>query len=415
MNAIILSIGDELLIGNTLNTNAHWLGEQMTQLGVHVKAHWTIADEKEIIVDYIAQATQQAEIILITGGLGPTNDDLTVDAIAAYFKEPLVFHNESWEHIKSIYAARGRELHQPSIKMAYLPQNAIAIHNSQGTAPGSMYFENGKMIVSMPGVPYEMKSMMELTVIPTILQKFELPFIIHTHIYTAGVGETLLADALVDFEKNLPSNFSLAYLPSVGKVRLRISGHGEQKEELKKISDALTQEAVSLIEKHVYSTEYPELAEVVGQMLRERELSIGTAESCTGGHIGHLLTSIPGSSDYFLGGIISYSNDIKISALDVQQSTLDAHGAVSEEVVREMLDGALQKLGSDIAIAVSGVAGPGGGTEKKPVGLVYIGVADKNTQLVKRLMLTKDRTRNIELSSIYALVLLRNFLLENYL
>lgn len=414
MKAIILSIGDELLIGNTLNTNCQWLGSELTQLGIQVIAHWTIPDVKGIIIENIAEASKKAEIILITGGLGPTNDDLTVEAIAEYFQKPLVYHDEVWQNIRNMYISRNRPIHEPSKKMAYLPDNAVVIPNTQGTAPGSLYFGNNCMIASMPGVPYEMKKMMELTVIPLIKERFTLSAIIHSHIYTAGVGETVLADALVEFEKNLPDNFSLAYLPGVGKVRLRISGHGTDTEAVQKVSDVLTKQAVSLIEKYVYSTKEPSFETVIGQMLRERNLHIGTAESCTGGYISHLITKVAGASDYFKGSIISYSNEIKMSALEVQSSTLENHGAVSEETVSEMLSGAIKNMGLDIAIAVSGVAGPGGGSEAKPVGCVYIGVANQEQQFIKRLQFTNNRERNIELSAITALVMLRMFLLRHY-
>ncbi len=414
MNAILLSIGDELLIGNTLNTNSHWLGNELTQLGIQVTAHWTIADTKEAIIENIGAASKVAKIILITGGLGPTSDDLTVEAIGEYFHQPLVYHEEVWENIRNMYISRNRPVHEPSKKMAYLPQNAQVIHNTQGTAPGSMYFDNGTMIVSMPGVPYEMKKMMELAVIPAIKEKYTLPAIINSHIYTAGVGETILADALVDFEKNLPPNFSLAYLPSVGKVRLRISGHGKDENEVRILSEKLTAEAAKLVEKYVYSTENPSFEAVIGTMLRDRKLTIGTAESCTGGYISHLITKVAGSSDYFKGSIISYSNEIKISALDVQPSTLAQYGAVSEQTVSEMLSGAIKHLDVSLAIAVSGVAGPGGGSEEKPVGCVYIGVADKNQQFIRKLQFTNNRERNIELSAITGLVILKMFLLKYY-
>lgn len=414
MKAIILSIGDELLIGNTLNTNSHWLGNELTEIGIYVIAHWAIPDKKETIIEYLSEATKMAQVILITGGLGPTNDDLTVESIAEFFGEPLIFHNESWEHIKEIYKVRGRVLHEPSIKMAYLPKNAIAIKNTQGTAPGSIYYKDDCMIVSMPGVPYEMKDMMKLTVLPLIKERYRLPYIMNSHIYTAGVGETILADALVDFEKNIPKNFSLAYLPNVGKVRLRISGHGENKDELTTISTQLTQDALALIGKYVYSTDNPSFEAVVGEMLQDRKLTISSAESCTGGYISHVITKVSGSSNYYKGSIISYSNEIKTSLLGVKESTLNEFGAVSEQTVSEMLSGALQQLNTDIAIAVSGVAGPTGGTKVKPVGCVYIGIGNQERQYIKKFNFTKDRERNIELSAVSSLVMLKIFLLKYY-
>ncbi|MCO5233435.1 MAG: CinA family nicotinamide mononucleotide deamidase-related protein [Chitinophagales bacterium] len=413
MNAIILSIGDELLIGNTLNTNSFWLGNKLTQLGINVIAHWTIADTKEAIKSNINSAQNLAQIILITGGLGPTSDDLTVEAIAEYYNQPLVFHDSVWDDIQKLYAIRKRPIHLGSKKMAYLPKNAIVIHNTTGTAPGSMYFSKNTLIASMPGVPYEMKAMMRLTIIPTIKNHFTLPFIHHSYIYTAGVGETILSDALVDFEKHLPSHFSLAYLPSVGKVRLRITGKGETEQKLNEEAKLLTKNAASLVQKYIYSISEPSLEKVLGQVLREKKLQIGTAESCTGGYISHLITQIPGASDYFKGSIVSYSNEVKISILNVHPDTIKEYGAVSEETVQEMLLGALKSLNTDIVIAVSGVAGPGGGSIEKPVGLVYIGVADKRHQIIKKMHFTNNRELNIELSAIQSLVLLKVFL-ETY-
>ncbi len=414
MKAIIISIGDELLIGNTLNTNAHWLGIELTQLGIQITASWTIPDIKSIIIEYIKAAQNQANIVLITGGLGPTNDDLTVDAITSYYQEELIFHENIWENIKNMYTSRNRAIHEPSIKLAYLPKNAIPIFNTQGTAPGSLFISDNYLMASMPGVPYEMKKMMELSVIPAIKEKFSLPYIVNKYLYTAGVGETILSDALKQFEENLPKNFSLAYLPSVGKVRLRLTTRGNNLEALEKSAHQLLEQALEIIRPYVYSTSEISIETIIGEMLRERYLTLGTAESCTGGYISHLLTSIAGSSDYFKGSIISYSNEIKEEILGVKSETLHTHGAVSEETVDEMLSGALQKLNIDIAIAVSGVAGPGGGSPEKPVGCVYIGIGNKNRNYTKRLQFTQNRERNIQLSAITALVMLKKFLLEEY-
>lgn len=414
MKAIIISIGDELLIGNTLNTNAHWLGIELTQMGIQIIANWTISDDKNSIIEYIKSAQNQASIILITGGLGPTNDDLTVDAINSYYNEELVYHDDIWQNIRNMYLSRNREVHEPSIKLAYLPKNALPIFNTQGTAPGSLYLSENTLMASMPGVPYEMKKMMELSVIPAIKEKFSLPFIINKYLYTAGVGETILSDELVEFEKNLPENFSLAYLPSVGKVRLRLTGRGNDLESLELIAEELSKKAFKAIQKYVYSTTEISFETVLGEMLRVRGLTLGTAESCTGGYISHLLTSISGASDYFKGSIVSYSNEIKEEVLGVKSETLKQHGAVSEETVQEMLKGALKNLNVDIAIAVSGVAGPSGGSPEKPVGCVYIGIANQNKSKINRLQFTQNRERNIQLSAITALVMLKKFLLEEY-
>ncbi|MCO5248060.1 MAG: CinA family nicotinamide mononucleotide deamidase-related protein [Chitinophagales bacterium] len=415
MHAIIISIGDELLIGNTLDTNAHWISNELTQLGIDVLSRWTISDKKEVIIKNLHSAVQKADFVFITGGLGPTNDDLTIESLAVFFHQPLIFHEEIWDDIQQKHFNRKSVAKEAGKKMAFLPKNAIPIPNPKGTAPGSIYFEHDRMIVSMPGVPYEMKAMMQETVLPLIQKKYKMSAIVLSHIYTAGVGETVLSEALQDFEKNLPQNFSLAYLPSVGRVRLRISGKGDNKGELEKASYKLTQKAVSLIQRYVYSTTEPSFEAVIGQILREKKLQVGAAESCTGGYLSHLFTKIPGASDYFKGSIISYSNEIKISALNVKKETLDRYGAVSEQTVSEMLSGALTSLYVDIALAISGIAGPSGGSKEKPVGCVYIGVANRQEQYIKRLQFTNNRDLNIELSANTALVMLHIFLKKHYL
>jgi len=412
MKAIIISVGDELLIGQTINTNAAWIGQQLTEQGIQVLAGWTIRDDEEIIIDNLRSALDICDIVLVTGGLGPTSDDLTVSAIAGFYQVNMTFNETVWQHIQELYVSRNRTVPESTRKMAYIPENAIIMMNTEGTAPGTLYYENGKMVASMPGVPYEMKKMMEVYVLPFIREHYPLPFIINRNLLTAGVGETVLAEALTHFEQNLPEHFKLAYLPNVGKVRLRISGSGTDYDQLKKESDDLTEQACQAIQEHMYGQENDTLEASIGQQLRAKGLSIGTAESCTGGYIGHLITSVPGSSDYFKGGIICYSNEIKMSALKVQASTLKQYGAVSEETVSEMLSGALEALETDIAIAVSGIAGPSGGSADKPVGTVYIGVGTKGRKVIRRLQLTNNRERNIQLSAVLTLVLLRKFLLR---
>lgn len=411
MIAILLSIGDELLIGQTVNTNATWLGQQMTAQGIKIAEAITIADTEQAILDALDYSLAKADIVLITGGLGPTSDDLTLPCLMKYFRSETVWDERVWENIRQIFHMRGREINDASKQLSYVPHNAQIIYNTQGTAPGTIFFNNGKMVASMPGVPYEMKAMVELDVIPFIRQNFQLPFIINRHILTAGVGETQLAALLVDFEKNLPENCKLAYLPNVGKVKLRVSCFGNDLDELKSLSDTQFNTALKAVERYVYGVDDDSLEEGIGRLLIEKQLQLCTAESCTGGYIGHLITSVAGSSAYFKGGIISYSNEMKMNILKVQQATLDNHGAVSAETVREMIAGALSTTNSDIAIAVSGVAGPGGGSEEKPVGTVFVGVGNTSGAYVKKFQFTQHRERNIQLSGVVALVLLRNFIL----
>lgn len=412
MKAIILSIGDELLIGQTVNTNSTWIGQQLTENGLIIKAAITVPDKEEDIIQALDDALSKADIVLITGGLGPTSDDLTLPCLVKYFHSNLVYDEAVWDNIRRIFHMRGREINEASKRLAYVPDNATVIYNTQGTAPGTIFYKNGKMVASMPGVPYEMKAMMERDVLPFIRSHFHLPFIINRSIMTAGVGETQLAELLQDIEKNLPENFKLAYLPNVGKVRLRISGFGNDENLLKEESDRLFSMAYKAVGEHAYGVDEESLEAAVGKMLKKSGMMLGLAESCTGGYIGHLITSVPGSSAYFKGGIICYSNEVKKSSLHVREETLQQYGAVSEETVSEMLTGALNNLGCNVAIAVSGVAGPDGGTEEKPVGTVYIGVADKERKYIRRMRFTNFRERNIQLSGVMALVMLRKFLLQ---
>lgn len=412
LKCTVLSIGDELLIGQTLNTNVHWISQKMNEIGIDVIHHITLSDDENDIIQCLDNALISSDIILITGGLGPTSDDITKDVLCEYFGGKLVFNEEAFKNIERIFSLRQRWINEATRQVAFLPDICEVIQNKNGTAAGMIFTKNKKTIVSMPGVPYEMYAMVTDDVIPYLKNNYRLPFIIHYNILTAGVGETLLAERLESFEKNKDARIKLAYLPNVGKVRLRLTIKGDDKEEIKKIIDEAKKEVVSCIEKYIYGYDDDLLEAKIGELLLECKLSIGTAESCTGGYIAHLITSVAGSSRYFKGSVVSYSNDIKSSILKVKESTLEQFGAVSEQTVSEMLDGALQQLKVDIAIAVSGVAGPDGGTPEKPVGTVFIGIASKEKKIIKMLSFTNNRERNIQLSAISALVLLRNFLLN---
>jgi nicotinamide-nucleotide amidase len=291
-----------------------------------------------------------------------------------------------------------------------VPDNCIVIQNKYGTAPGMLFQKNDKVIVSMPGVPYEMKGMVEHFLIPYLKENFALPVILHRNILTAGVGETVLSERLKTFETTKDPRVRLAYLPSVGKVRLRLTVKGNSKD-LEQVIEQAKTEVVHAIREFIYGYDDDQLEKNIGELLLRKKLQLGTAESCTGGYLAHLITSVPGSSAYFKGSVIAYSNEIKQSILHVKKQTLEAFGAVSEETVHEMLRGALQALNIDIAVAISGIAGPSGGTEEKPVGTVYIGVASRDRSNVKKLSFTNNRERNIQLSAVIALVMLRKFLI----
>lgn len=412
MKATILCIGDELLIGQTLNTNAQWISQKMNEIGVDVIHHISLSDDKEDIIQSLENALSTSTIVLITGGLGPTSDDITKDVLCDYFGGKLVFNAAAYENIERIFALRKRLINEATKRVAYLPDVCQVIPNKNGTAAGMLFTKDGKTIVSMPGVPYEMKGMVTEGVIPYLKATYTLPYIFHCSILTAGVGETQLADVLVEFEKNKDTRIKLAYLPNVGTVRLRLTVKGDEKEELVELLETAKKEVLTAIGEHVYGFDDDSLEQHIGTLLLDKKLTLGTAESCTGGYIAHLITSVSGSSAYFKGSIVSYANAIKQDLLGVQEDTLSTHGAVSEQTVAEMLQGALQKLQVDIAIAVSGVAGPTGGTPEKPVGTVFIGIADKERSVIKKLSFTNNRERNIRLTGVVALVMLRKFLLN---
>ncbi|HQD12910.1 MAG TPA: CinA family nicotinamide mononucleotide deamidase-related protein, partial [Chitinophagales bacterium] len=311
MKATILSIGDELLIGQTLNTNAHWMSQQLTAIGVDVLRHVSVSDKRAEIVGALDTAMADTQVILITGGLGPTSDDITKDVLCEYFGGALVFNEAAYENIRQIFNRRNREISEATRQVAFLPDNCLPIQNAFGTAAGMLFRRDDRVVVSMPGVPYEMKAMVENGVIPYLQSEFTLPLILHHHFYTAGVGETQLAELLTDFEKNKPADMGLAYLPSVGKVRLRLTLKGQDKADLQSRMQAARETVYAAVKAHVYAEEDIPLEQVVGRLLAERGKTLGTAESCTGGYIAHLITSVAGSSDYFKGSVISYSNEIK--------------------------------------------------------------------------------------------------------
>ncbi|HNM31638.1 MAG TPA: competence/damage-inducible protein A [Chitinophagales bacterium] len=412
MKCTILNIGDELLIGQTLNTNAHWISQKMNEIGIDVIHHISLSDQKNDILACLADALQQSTVVLITGGLGPTSDDITKDVLCEYFGGKLIFNEAAYQNIERIFSLRKRLINEATKQVAYLPDVCEVIQNKNGTAAGMIFSTNNNTVISMPGVPYEMKAMVQEDVIPYLKNKYDLPFILHCSILTAGVGETQLADRLVEFEKHKDERIKLAYLPAVGKVRLRLTIKGDQKQSMEMLMNTAKAEVVSKIEEYIYGYDDDVLEAKIGELLLMQNFTIGTAESCTGGYIAHLLTSVAGSSRYFNGSIVSYANEVKENILRVKNETLKQYGAVSEQTVREMLEGALQQLKVDIAIAVSGVAGPDGGTPEKPVGTVFIGVGTKDNKVIKKLTFTNNRERNIQLSAISALVMIRKFLLN---
>lgn len=420
MKGIVICIGDELLIGQTLNTNAWFISQKMNETGIDIIRHISIADEKNSITKTLDEALALADVILITGGLGPTSDDITKNVLCDYFGGKLVFNQEAYENIERIFSLRKREINEATRQVAYLPDVCTPIPNKNGTAAGMLFRNENKVIVSMPGVPYEMQAMVTDYFIPYLQQNFNLPLILHKTILTAGVGETHLAERLTAFETNKDPRVKLAYLPSVGKVKMRLTlkseaeNHAIQNTTLYELMEQSRNEVLAAVGEYVYGFDEDTLEANIGKLLKDKKLTLSTAESCTGGAIAQMITSVAGSSAYFKGSVVAYSNEVKEQVLHVKSTTIQQFGAVSEETVAEMLDGVLSVLHTDLAIAVSGVAGPEGGTADKPVGTVIIGIAGKTEKYIRHLSFTNHRGRNIELSSVIALVMLRKFLLKYY-
>lgn len=410
ITAEILTIGDEILYGQITDTNSQWISSELDQLGIKVVRKTTVGDQEHDMLNAFAEAEERADITLITGGLGPTNDDLTMPMLAKYFDVDIVMNESVLAHVKAFFESRGRTFTELNRRQALVPSNAIVLHNELGTAPGTWYERNGRVFVSMPGVPHEMKHLMKVHVLPKLQQFFQTPVIYHKVIKTVGIGESFLAAKIEEWENNLPNHISLAYLPSVGHVKLRLTAVGEDREALKEDVQRCIDAFMPLGGNYVYGFDQTTLEEAIGQLLKEKNKSIALAESCSGGYVQHQITTIPGSSEYFQGGVVPYHNDHKINVLGVKEETLVAHGAVSEATVREMAENVRKLFKADIGAASSGIAGPGGGTEEKPVGTVWIAFADGDKTITKKLHLTKNRKLNIELASISLLNFVRKSL-----
>ena len=391
----IINIGDELLIGQVVNTNASWLATQLNKAGFNVSRITIIPDNNEQILEALAEAGARANIILITGGLEPTKDDITKKALCEFFNTSLVFDEPSYKNVEEIFSYYGLKVTEVNRKQAEIPQKCTPIRNESGTAPGMWFEKNRKIFVSMPGIPMEMKLMTKKFIIPELKKIFITEAIVHKTVLTQGVGESSLAKFIEDWENDLPMHIKLAYLPQPGIVRLRLTAVGKQKSKLAKDIKNLFSELHKIIPDLIYGYEDDKLEIIVGDLLKGKEKTLSTAESCTGGYIAHLLTSIQGSSNFFIGSVVAYSNEIKENVLGVKQETLIKHGTVSEQTVTEMAQGVQKSTGSDYAIAVSGIAGPDGGTTEKPVGTTWIAVLTPEKTLAKRFLFGKNRERNI--------------------
>ena len=406
----IISIGDELLIGQVINTNASWIAQELNKSGIGVNRILTISDDGKDITNAIQSV--QSEIVLITGGLGPTKDDITKKVLCEYFNSELVFHKPTFDHIVNLFGKRNYPVSDVNKAQADIPDNCIPLFNEHGTAPGLWFEKDGKVIVSMPGVPFEMKSLVTNQVIPRIIKKFNTGTILHKTIMTIGIGESRLAELIEDWANNLPDHIKLAYLPQPGIVRLRLSSKSDDPEQIQNEFDLQIKKLKKLIPDIIYGYDEITMEESIAQLLVKGGKTLATAESCTGGYISHLITSIPGSSEYFFGSVVSYANEVKIKHLGVEASLIEKHGVVSKEVVEQMAIGGKIALGTDYCIATSGIAGPDGGTKDKPVGTVWIAVATPNGVISKLLNLGEHRGRNIRRSALLAMNLLRKELIK---
>ncbi|WP_461787681.1 competence/damage-inducible protein A [Pedobacter sp.] len=406
MFAEIITIGDEILIGQIVDTNSAWMAVELNKIGVKVKQITSISDDAEHIVNALDQAQQRADLILITGGLGPTKDDITKHTLAKYFNMPMRLDEVTLAHVKQFFEKLNRPMIESNVKQAEVPDGCTVIMNKNGTAPCMWFEHHGKIIVSMPGVPFEMKYLMEDQIIPRIKKAFQLPFIIHQTILTAGLGESFLAQQIEDIEESLPDHIKLAYLPKLGLVRLRLSASGFDELALQKEILIYTQKIVERVGQYVVLTEDVPFEKAIMNLMEENSLSLSVAESCTGGYLSHLFTQHPGSSTVFQGGAVTYSNELKQAVLGVKEETLLAFGAVSEQTANEMAKGAVNNFNTDYAIAITGIAGPGGGTAEKPVGTVWIAVANRNEVKAKVFQFANQRLQNIERSAMAALMML---------
>jgi nicotinamide-nucleotide amidase len=431
INASIITIGDELLIGQTIDTNSAFIAQELNKIGVWVRRRLAVGDVWDDIWNALDEEGKQSQIIIITGGLGPTADDITKPLLCKYFGGKMAVNQDVLNHVKYLFEKvyrRPGPILERNLKQAEVPDVCTVLHNARGSAPG-MWFEpppyqistkgdayddsDKRIFISLPGVPHEMKGLMKDEVIPRLLKKFILPAIVHKTAFTAGQGESMIAEKLIDFEASLPAHIKLAYLPNYGMVKLRLTATGTAKEEVEKEVNPYFEKLLVLVQDWLVTNKDEGLEIVVGKILMEKGKTMGTAESCTGGFIAHLITSIAGSSAYFNGSIVSYANDVKQNLLGVKQDTLSKHGAVSEETVKEMVKGAIEKLKVDFVLATSGIMGPDGGSEEKPVGTVWLAVGNKEKTETLKLNLRFDRQRNIALTAANALNFLRKFILAN--
>ena len=414
MKAELITIGDEILIGQIVDTNSAWMGQQLNLHGIEVYQITSVHDNHEHIMKAFAEAEKNADLVLITGGLGPTKDDITKNCLCEYFNTELIFYPEVFEHVQSLLSSRNVVINQLNHDQALLPASCTVLPNSAGTASGMWFERNNTIFISMPGVPFEMEALMKEEVFPRLVKLGITQSIVHKTVLTIGLPESMLAEKIEKWESALPDFIKLAYLPSPQMVRLRLSGYGTNKSMLQKEIEKQVKELLSLIPENVFGFDNENLGLVIGRMLAGSGKTLAVAESCTGGNIAHFITSNAGSSAYFKGGVVAYSNEIKNKLLDVPLDLIEGFGAVSQQVAESMALGAKRILCADYAVATTGIAGPDGGSDEKPVGTVWIAVAGPSGVKSKEYIFRHNRERNIIRSTQTALNMLRiSILIEN--
>jgi len=411
MKAEIITIGDEILIGQIVDTNSAWMGQQLNLHGIEVYQVTSVHDKHDHIMKALADAEKNADLVLITGGLGPTKDDK--NTLCEYFETELIYFPEVFDHVQSLLSSRNVTINQLNRDQALLPASCTVLHNSAGTASGMWFERNGTIFISMPGVPFEMEAIMTEEVFPRLIKLGIMQSIVHKTVLTLGLPESMLAEKIEKWESALPEFIKLAYLPSALMVRLRLSAYGTDQQMLETEIDKQVKELLTIIPEYVFGFDDENMALIIGRMLVKNSKSLAVAESCTGGNIAHFITANPGSSAYFKGGVVAYSNEIKIKLLDVPAEIIEKYGAVSQQVAETMAFGARKALNVDYSIATTGIAGPDGGTAEKPVGTVWIAVAGPSGVKSEKFIFRHNRERNIIRSTQTALNLLRTFILTD--
>lgn len=407
MQAELIAIGDEILIGQTVDTNSAFIATQLNENGVTVKQKRVIADKAEAIKRALDEILPETQLVFMTGGLGPTKDDITKKTLTEYFGGKLVFNEKVYQNIERLFSSFNRQPSAAHRTQAELPDTCLPILNKMGTASGMRFERGGRFYFSLPGVPYETEHLVKDEIIPWINENLSKGVVVHRTVLTQGVPESDLAERLVEWENNLPEGISLAYLPSPGIVKLRLSAYtGEQGEVTEKIEEEVAK-LKAILGPVVFGENADTLEEVIGSLLKEQGATVSTAESCTGGYIAHLLTQVPGSSETFKGSIVSYAEEAKENLLEVPRALIDAHGAVSQQVAEAMVQGARKKLLTDYAVATTGYAGPSGGDEQQPVGTVWIAVGGPQRMVSRQFNFGKNRQRNIRKAALMGLDMLR--------